>query len=169
MVTPNNKELKMKETDLIVSKTDTKGHITYCNDAFMEYSGIYEEELLGKPHSIIRHPDMPRGIYYQLWQTIQQENEFFGFIKNLRNNGGFFWTFANITPSFSGDSELVGYFSVQRYPMPEGIDFFQSLYQQMCEVETSNTQEAMDASTQILNDAIQDKGGYNEFICSFYR
>lgn len=171
MVTPNNKELKMKETDFIVSKTDVKGHITYCNDAFMEFTGIYEEELLGKPHNIIRHPDMPRAIFRLMWQTLAKENEFFGFIKDLRKNGGFYWNFANVTPSFSAESKLHGYFAVRRYPMPDGIEFFQALYQQMCEVESgiNNDQEAMDASIKILDDAVQDKGGYNEFICSFYR
>ena len=171
MVTPNNKELKMKESDLIVSKTDIKGQITYCNDSFMEFSGIYEEELLDQPHNIIRHPDMPRAIYRLMWQTLEQENEFFGFIKDLRKNGGFYWNFANVTPSFDGESKLRGYFAVRRYPMPDGIEFFQTLYQQMCEVEAriKNEQEAMDASIQILDDAVQDKGGYNEFICSFYR
>jgi len=171
MVTPNNKELKMKETDLIVSKTDVKGHITYCNDAFMEFSGYYEEELLGKAHNIIRHPDMPRSVYRLLWQTIQQENEFFGFIKNMRKNGGFYWTFANVTPSFSADSQLIGFFSVRRYPNPDGIEALQALYHDMCEIEASITssQEAMDASIKILDNTVQDKGGYNEFICSFYR
>lgn len=83
MVTPNNKKLQLKENDLIVSKTDVKGHITYCNDTFMEFSGYYEEELIGQPHNIIRHPDMPRAVFRFMWQTLQQENEFFGFVKNL--------------------------------------------------------------------------------------
>ncbi len=172
MVTPNNNELKMKETDFIVSKTDVKGHITYCNDAFMEFSGYYEEELLGQAHNIIRHPDMPRSIFRLMWQTLQQENEFFGLIKNMCKNGSFYWTFANVTPSFSADNQLLGYFSVRRYPKPEAIEIIQSLYQEMCKIEadsTTSSQDAMDASITILNNAVQAKGGYNEFICSFYR
>jgi len=171
MVTPNNKELKMKETDFIVSKTDVKGLITYCNDAFMEFSGYYEEDLIGQAHNIIRHPDMPRSVFRLMWQTLQQENEFFGFIKNMCKNGGFYWTFANVTPSFSADNQLTGYFSVRRFPVPEGIETLQALYQEMSEIEASitNSQDAMDASITILNNAVQDKGGYNEFICSFYR
>lgn len=172
MVTPTNKELKMKENDFIVSKTDVKGQITYCNDAFMEFSGYYEEELIGRSHNIIRHPDMPRSLFRLMWQTLQQENEFFGLIKNMCKNGAFYWTFANVTPSFSSDNKLLGYFSVRRYPKPEAVKIVQDLYQEMCIIEAdakTSSQDAMDASITILNNAVQNKGGYNEFICSFYR
>lgn len=171
MVATTSKEIKLKENDLIVSKTDTKGHITYCNDKFMEISGYNEEELLGQPHNIIRHPDMPRAVFRCMWQTLQQENEFFGFVKNRRKNGDFYWVFANVTPSFNAENQIIGYFSVRRYPKPEGIEAVQALYKEMCDIEASITssKDAMDASIEVLNNAVQDKGGYYEFICSFYR
>lgn len=166
-----SKEMKMGEDDLIVSKTDTKGRITYCNDAFMSFSGFYEEELLGQNHNMIRHQDMPRSVFRTMWQTLQKEDEFFGFIKNKRKDDGFYWTFANVTPSFSSDGKVIGYFSVRRYPHPDAVSFFSDLYKQMCDVEStiSSSQQAMDASFELLKNAVKDKGGYNEFICSFYR
>jgi aerotaxis receptor len=171
MDVPVAKEKKMQLEDLIVSKTDTKGRITYCNDTFMEFAGYWEEDLLGQSHNIIRHPDMPRAVFRLLWQTLQEEKEFFGFIKNKRKNGDFYWTFANVTASFNSDSRVIGYFSLRRYPVPEAIAFFDSLYQRMCEVESqhSSSQQAMDASSQILQQGVAEKGGYNELICSYYK
>jgi aerotaxis receptor len=164
-------EMKMNEHDFIVSKTDPKGHITYCNDAFMIFSGFYEEELIGKNHNIIRHSDMPRSVFRAMWQALQKKEEFFGFIKNGRKDGGFYWTFANVTPSFSPQGELLGYYSVRRYPKPDAVSFFSDLYKQMCDIEAEieSSQKAMDASYKLLLDAVNQKGGYNEFICSYYR
>jgi aerotaxis receptor len=161
----------MNENDFIVSKTDTKGHLTYCNDAFMIFSGFSEEELIGQNHNIIRHPDMPRSVFRAMWHSLEKQEEFFSFIKNGRKNGGFFWTFANITPSISSQGELLGYYSVQRYPKPEAVALFKDLYKKMCaiEAEVESSQKAMDASYKLLLDTVNQKGGYNEFICSYYR
>ncbi len=163
-------EMKMNENDLIVSKTDAKGHITYCNDAFMIFSGFDEEELIGQNHNIIRHPDMPRSIFRVMWQALQQKQEFYGFIKNGRKDGGFYWTFANVTPSISTEGELLGYFSVRRYPVPEAVAYFSDLYKKMCDIEASvsSSQKAMDASYELLSETVNQQGGYNEFICSYY-
>ncbi len=81
MATPTTAEKLMQPNDLIVSKTDTKGYVTYCNDAFMIFSGYYEEEILGKTHDILLHPDMPKSLFRQLTNTVNAENEFIGFIK----------------------------------------------------------------------------------------
>ncbi len=72
-------EILMNKHDFIVSKTDAKGKITYCNRIFIEFSGYAEAELLGQPHNIIRHPDMPRSVYRFMWHTLQQGDEFFGY------------------------------------------------------------------------------------------
>lgn len=79
----------MKEDDFIVSKTDTKGKITYCNQIFMEFACLQESELLGQPHSIVRHPDMPKVIFKLLWERIQNKKEIFAYVKNLSADGGF--------------------------------------------------------------------------------
>ncbi|OUR73127.1 hypothetical protein A9Q78_04855 [Methylophaga sp. 41_12_T18] len=170
MVTPNSKELKLPENSLLVSKTNTKGVITYCNDTFMEVTGYYEEELLGQSHHIIRHPDMPQSFYLLMQRRLKQGDEFLGFIKHLTKNGNYFWSFATITPSFDIDSQVIGYFSASRCPASSGVSYFEALYQRMVDEESSNTDQlGVETALQILNDDVQDKGGYNEFICSFYR
>ena len=171
MAVSTSKEIKMKPEDLIVTKTDVKGRITYCNDAFMEFSGYGEEELLGQTHNIIRHPDMPRAVFRLMWNKLQEGDEFFGVIKNMRKGGGFYWVFSHVIPVFDLGNLLIGYMSARRYPRPEVVEVFQALYQQMIEVESqySNSSEAMDASNQLLQDLVAEKGGYDEFICDHYK
>ena len=157
----------MKPDDFIVSKTDAKGRITYCNRIFIEFSGYDEAELLGQPHNIIRHPDMPRSVYRFMWHTLQQGEEFFGYVKNRRKNGDFYWVLANVTPSYDADDNLLGYYSVRRCPERSAIKLIEPLYQRMIEEESQHdsAQQAMDASMQILNDFIDESGQeYNELI-----
>ena len=171
MVMPTSKEVKMKPEDMIVSKTDIKGHITYCNDAFMEFAGYYEEELLGTSHNLIRHPDMPRSIFRLLWNNLQAEEEFFGFIKNMGKDGSFYWTYGNVFLNFGTENNLLSYMSVCRYPPPEGIEFFQTIYQQMIDVESQHEDsgKGMDASLNLLQEAVSEKGGYDEYVCSYFK
>ncbi len=166
-ITPTSQELRMKDDDFIVSKTDLKGKITYCNEIFIYFSGYDESELIDQPHNIIRHPDMPRSIYRFMWETIQKKQEFFGIVKNLSNSGAYYWTFANVTPSFNLSGQHIGYYSVRRQPSQHIVDVLTPIYQQMIteEAKHSSSQQAMDASIQILHDAIAHYGiTYNEFI-----
>lgn len=157
----------MSENEIIISKTDTRGKITYGNRAFIHYSGFAESELLGQPHNIIRHPDMPKAIFRLMWHTLQAEQEFFGYVKNLRKDGGYYWTYANITPSYSENNNVIGYFSVRRKPHARRLELFSGLYREMIKVENqyNNSQEAMDRSIQLLNEVLQyrDKN-YDEFL-----
>lgn len=82
-VQPTSVERVMREDDFIVSKTDLKGRITYGNRIFMEFSGFSEAELLNAPHNIIRHPDMPRGVFKLLWDTLAERQEVFAYVKNM--------------------------------------------------------------------------------------
>lgn len=167
MAQDKNQELLMREHDLIVSKTDPKGKITYGNQIFIRFSGYDEKNLLGQPHNMIRHPDMPRTVFRLLWETLQKGEEFFGFIKNECNNGQFYWTFAHVTPSYDENSRLLGYYSVRRCPKRSSIETMEPLYQKMLqqEVRHSSSKEAMDAAEIILNQHIQSSGkSYNEFI-----
>lgn len=83
-ITPTNAETKLQSNDFIVSKTDSKGKITYCNEIFMSIAGYKEQELMGKNHNIIRHPDMPKVAFKLAWELIQNGKEFFGFVKNMK-------------------------------------------------------------------------------------
>jgi len=103
-----NKEYFVNEEDFIVSKTDLKGRITYCNQPFLKIVGAAQEQLLHKPHNIIRHPDMPRIVFKLLWERIKAKQEIFAFVKNKSFDGGFYWVFANITASLDANGEIIG-------------------------------------------------------------
>ena len=111
MSAASEKEVILPADDLIITKTDGRGQITYANRTFMRITGFDEISVLGKPHNIIRHPDMPRGVFRLMWKTLASQREFFGFVKNYTVDGGFYWVFANVTPDMGADGKLKGYFS----------------------------------------------------------
>jgi PAS domain S-box-containing protein len=165
---PAQRERVMREDDFLVSKTDLKGRITYGNRIFIEYSGYSEAELLGKQHNIVRHPDMPRGVFKFLWDTLESKQECFAYVKNRSKDGGFYWVFANVTPSFGADGALDGYFSVRRKPRTSGIAAVTGLYRQMLEAEErAGPRDACAASLALLNNALAQHGvSYESFILS---
>ena len=158
----------MRESDFLVSKTDLKGRITYGNRIFIEFSGYSEEELLGAPHNKIRHPDMPRGVFKFLWDTLGQGKECFAYVKNMSKDGGFYWVFANVTPSFNESGEVVGYYSVRRKPKPSVIPVMSDLYRALLEEERrAGSKDACAASLALLGKVLADKGAdYESFILS---
>lgn len=166
---PNSSEKLMRDEDFIVSKTDTKGRIIYCNQIFMEFAGYREKELLGQPHNIIRHPDMPRAAFRLMWQTLEAGKEFFAYVKNLSKNGAFYWVFANITPDYDQNNNLSGYFSVRRKPSSEAIEAITPIYAEMCRIETSIPgNKGIDASTEYLVNVLNNLGkDYDELVLSF--
>lgn len=158
-ITPNSNEKLMRENDFIVSKTDTSGRITYGNRIFIEFAGYSEEELLDTQHNIVRHPDMPRGVFKLLWDTLAQEQEIFAFVKNLSSDGSFYWVFANASPSYNKQGQVDGYFSVRRQPNREAVNIVSGLYAQMLEIEkNTGPKEACQASIDFLVDFISQKG-----------
>lgn len=150
----------MSDDKMIISKTDTKGKITYVNAEFCRISGYKRPELLGQPHCIIRHNDMPRGVFKCLWQTLQEGHEFNGFIKNICKNGDYYWVFATVTPWFSSDGKiLMGYMSARRLANRAGVDFFSNIYKQMLQQESAlSGSAAPDASLKYLVDACKNEG-----------
>ena len=131
----NNNEKVLGDNDFIVSKTDPKGYITYCNRIFVEMAGWSRFELIGANHNIIRHPDMPKVAFKILWDLIQAKKEFFGFVKNLRKDGGFYWVFAYITPDLDLSGNIIGYTSFRKKPSRRGIEFVTPLYKELVEAE----------------------------------
>ncbi len=161
---PNNNEKTFNDNEIIVSKTDTKGKITYGNEIFIRMSGYAEEELLNQPHNILRHPDMPRAIFKLLWATVQSKEEINAYVKNLSKDGSYYWVLANVTPSFDQNDNIIGYFSVRRKPSKEAISFISSLYTTLLQIEKSR---GMEASIEHLNNLLKEKGmSYEEFILS---
>ena len=153
---------QMNENDFIVSKTDLQGRITYSNKIFMQMGEYTEEELLGQPHSIIRHPDMPKTVFKLLWDMIQNKEEVFAYVLNKTKKGNEYWVYANVTPSLDENGKTIGYFSVRRMPNPKALERIIPLYKQMLQAEQSG---GTNAGTKILTDILDEEGvSYNEFI-----
>lgn len=165
-ITPTSVEKIMREDDFIVSKTDLKGRITYGNRIFIEFSGYTERELIGTQHNIIRHPDMPRAVFKLLWDTIQAKRECNAYVKNMAKDGSFYWVFANVTPNFDRDGNVIGYFSVRRKPSASGVKTASGLYAAMLAAEQrAGARDAIAASTTILTDLLKEKGlSYDELV-----
>jgi len=152
VVTPTQNEVILKEEDFIISKTDLKSKILYGNKIFIEISGYSEEELLGKPHNILRHPDMPRCAFKILYDHIQNGKEWFGFVKNLRKDGGYYWVFANISPTYDSNGNMIGYYSVRRKPRDGFKSIIEPLYQQLLNIESTGGMNAsLEAVEELLN------------------
>ncbi len=125
-----NQEYVLADTDLIVSKTDLKGVITYVNDDFIRIGGFSRTELIGKPHNILRHPDMPKAAFEDLWKTLKSGNSWTGIVNNQMKNGGFYWVRANIMPLFE-QGKIVAYLSVRNKPSAAEIAAASKLYKEM--------------------------------------
>ncbi len=168
LIKPIDKEVHVAEDGFIVSKTDTTGRLTYINRTFMEVSGFVEDELLGQQHNIIRHPDMPRGVFKLLWQELKANREFFGYVKNLCKSGAYYWVFANVTPDFDERENLRGYYSVRRKPAPGAIATIEAVYEKMLAVEAEGDRKtAPDRSIKILQDHIAEQNQtYIQFMQS---
>ncbi|MCF6301413.1 MAG: PAS domain-containing protein [Proteobacteria bacterium] len=128
--TVTNEEILFPEGKLIVSRTDTFGYITHCNQAFVEMSGFDKTELIGKPHHILRHPDMPRAAFKDLWQTVKQQKKWSGYVKNLRKDGAFYWVYAVVVPNIR-NGKLVGFASIRRKPSQVKVHEHIKLYKTM--------------------------------------
>jgi len=115
----------------IVSKTDLKGIITYANTPFCKLSGYSKKELIGKPHSIVRHPDMPKAAFKDMWDTIQQGKKWRGFVKNLRKDGKYYWVEAVIQPIFDEDENIIGYISARKPVTNKIKEKYQRIYNEM--------------------------------------
>ena len=149
--TITNKEKVLSDNDFIVSKTDTKGYITYCNRIFVEMAGWSRFELIGANHNIIRHPHMPRIAFKILWDLISNKKEFFGFVKNLRKDGGFYWVFAYITPDLDLNGNIIGYTSFRKKPSRKGIEFLEPIYLKLVEAEKEG---GISASYELLKEIL---------------
>jgi PAS domain S-box-containing protein len=167
-VVPTQQERVMREDDFIVSKTDLKGRISYCNRIFIEFSGYTEAELLGAQHNIERHPDMPRGVFKYLWDTLGQQQECFAYVKNMCRDGAFYWVIANVTPNLDAQGKPEGYFSVRRKPSKGAVTTMSEIYRLMLEEERrAGPKDACAASLALLTGLLNQKGvSYESFVLS---
>jgi PAS domain S-box-containing protein len=168
-VRPTGVERTFSADELIVSKTDTRGVITYANDVFLRVSGYRAEEVLGEPHNVIRHPDMPKAVFALLWETLAAGHELFAYIDNLAADGANYWVLAHVTPSYGSRGQVVGYHSNRRSPSARAVAAIRPLYAQLLAEERRqpNGRAAVEASSRLLTELVaQRAASYEEFIWS---
>ncbi|MCF8465934.1 MAG: PAS domain S-box protein [Sneathiella sp.] len=165
-------EVYFDQNDLIVSKTDLKGHITYANHTFLEIAGYEENEVIGKAHNVIRHANMPRGVFELFWSTIAQGEEIFAYVVNSTKSGDHYWVIAHVTPSYD-NGRVSGYHSTRRVPNPRTIrNVIEPLYTDLNRIEagSSNRKDGIQKSVARLEEILNEKGqSYNEFVSSLMR
>lgn len=168
--TPTNIEVQFEKDDFIVSKTDLRGRITYANRSFCKVAGYSERELIGQPHSILRHPDMPRAVFKLLWDTLGERREIFAYVKNMTRRGDYYWVFAHVTPSYDANGNVIGYHSNRRVPDRKVItQTIAPLYASLLSEERRhrNGKEALSAGWQMLSELVTSrKMSYDELIFS---
>ena len=166
---PTGRESPFNENEIIVSKTDLKGRLTYTNDVFLRVSRYSAKELLGQPHSIIRHPEMPRAIFKLLWDTIEAKGEIFAYVINLASNGDHYWVLAHVTPSFDAHGKVIGYHSNRRKPDRDKVTKIIPIYKALLEDEqrSADRKIGMQNAYDHLMADLRTKGvPYDEFVLS---
>ncbi len=166
-VRPTGIERPWTDDELIVTKTDLKGHITYANEVFLRLAQLTEDQALGAPHNIIRHPDMPRCVFKLLWDTLEAKKEIFALVNNMAMSGDTYWVFAHVTPSFDAQGNVTGYHSNRRKPKAEQIAAIKPIYAALLaeEGKHASPKDGMEAATALLLKTLQDKGiTYDEFV-----
>lgn len=159
-----------EKNEVIVSKTDTKGIITYANRTFARLAGMSPSDAVGKPHNLIRHPHMPRCVFKLLWDVIASGDEVFAYVLNRSLNGDHYWVLAHVTPSFDASGQIVGYHSNRRVPDREIVEkTIIPLYKTLLDVEKSHSspKEGLEAAFGEVVKLLETSGKeYNEFILS---
>jgi len=154
-VTPTDVEHEVTAVDIIVSKGDEKGDVTYANPIFFKISGYTQAELLEKPHSIIRHPDMPKIVFKYLWDNIKEGKDVKAFVKNLCKDGSFYWVLAHVRVATNPDGSFRNYVSTRKGMSTTARAIVEPLYKELLAAEESG---GMDASLSMLEAFLKDNG-----------
>lgn len=160
--TPTNNELEVKPVDIVVSKADEEGDITYANPIFYKLSGYSKKELTNTPHSILRHPDMPKVVFKYLWKQLKEGEEVTAFVKNLTKDGSFYWVIAYVRPAFNADGTLRNYVSTRKTMSSNARKVIEPFYKKLLELEKS---EGVEASEKALLELLDGKP-FNEVMVS---
>lgn len=168
-IIPTGRESPFDDGELIVTKTDLKGRIMYANDVFLRVSGYKSKEIIGKPHNIIRHPEMPRAVFKLLWERLESKEEIFAYVINMASNGDHYWVFAHVTPSFDTEGEVVGYHSNRRKPDPRQVERIRPIYKGLLDEErrAANNKAGLNRSYGLLFEMLREQGvSYDDFVLS---
>lgn len=166
-IQPSGRERFFGEDEIIVSKTDLKGKITYANHVFIKVSGYTEDELLGAPHSLIRHPSMPRAVFKFLWDRLFAGHEVFAYVNNMAKSGDNYWVLAHVTPSYGANGEMVGFHSNRRVPDKSKIAKVEPVYAALLAEERRHADRAngLQSSFDVLVSTLQSTGkSYDEWV-----
>jgi PAS domain S-box-containing protein len=166
---PTGIERFFDREEIIVSKTDPRGRITYANHLFLRIAGYTEAEVLGQPHSFIRHPEMPRCVFKLLWDTIQRGEEVFAYVFNMTKSGDHYWVLAHVTPTFDAAGQITGYHSNRRCPDSSAIATIRPLYAALLDAERGHATkaDAVAASSKLLTETLSRNGlSYEAFVFS---
>ncbi|KIM08268.1 MAG: PAS sensor protein [Sulfurovum sp. PC08-66] len=155
-VVPTDVEKEMRDIDIIVSKGNEAGDITYANPIFFNIAGYTQGELIDKPHSIIRHPDMPKSVFKLLWVHLKGGMDTNVFVKNLCKDGSFYWVLAQVRVASNPDGSLRNYTSTRKRMNTSARGIIEPLYKNMIEAEESGDVEA---SQKVLEDFLASQGG----------
>jgi PAS domain S-box-containing protein len=136
--TPTSNEIEVKPVDIVVSKADKEGDIEYANPIFYKLSGYNKKELTHAPHSILRHPEMPKALFKYLWSELKKGNEVYAFVKNMTKDGSFYWVFAYIRGAFNADGTLRNYVSTRKTMSQNARSVIEPLYKKLLDIESSN-------------------------------
>ncbi|MBA3025638.1 MAG: PAS domain-containing protein [Sulfurimonas sp.] len=160
---PIDNEIKLSSKRYIVSKTDAKGIIEYGNDYFVEISGYTEAQLIGQPHSIVRHPDMPKVVFKMMWDRINRGKNIMAVVKNLAKDGSYYWVVTEFEPKIDPiTNEILSHTAFRRAAPQKAIDTMIPIYQKLLEIEKTG---GMEASEKYLRGFFEDnKTTYDEFI-----
>ncbi|MFI5495009.1 PAS domain-containing protein [Actinoplanes sp. NPDC051859] len=166
-VRPTGVERTFDQGRLIVTKTDRKGVLQYANALFLELSAFPESEVIGQPHNMIRHPDMPRVIFKLMWERLLAGQEIFAYVVNLAGDGAHYWVFAHVTPSFDANGQITGFHSNRRSPDRAAVTAIQALYARLSAEEQKHSRpaDALEASGRLLDSMLTERGqNYDEFV-----
>ncbi|MGY1733426.1 PAS domain-containing protein [Geodermatophilus sp. SYSU D01045] len=168
-VRPTGEERTFAAEELIVSKTDPRGVITYANDVFLRVGAYSLDEVIGRPHNLIRHPEMPRAVFKLLWDTLAARQELFAYINNLAADGAHYWVLAHVTPSYGADGSVVGYHSNRRRPSRRAVDRVRPIYERLLAEERRHpdARAAVAASSELFDRLIAEHAAsYEDFVWS---
>ncbi len=163
---PKDVEHEVKSVDLIVSKADAEGNITYVNPIFVKISGYSLASLLEKPHAILRHPDMPKVIFKYLWKNIKEGKDVVAYVKNLCADGGYYWVLATVKMAKNPDGSFRNYMSTRRKASDSAKSTIRELYAKLLEIEKNEGEAASEAAFEnFLNEnGLTDSESFNNYM-----
>jgi len=164
-------EKEITSIDLIVSKADAEGNITYVNPIFMKISGYKQGELYDEPHSILRHPDMPKVIFKYLWENIKEGRDVTAYVKNLCKDGSFYWVIATVKMAKNPDGSFRNFMSTRRCITQSAKEKIITLYSKLLEIEKNDGFEASQSEFEnfLTQNSLNDTASFNKLMLEINR